>query len=57
MVSVLASSAIDHMFEPRSGQTKDYKIGICYFSTKHAEASIVLLVLVVSSVKSKNINL
>jgi hypothetical protein len=24
------------MFEPRSGQTKDYKIGICYFSTKHA---------------------
>jgi hypothetical protein len=55
MVSVLASSAIDHMFEPRSGQTKDYKIGTNIL--KLAEASIVLLVLVVSSVKSKNINL
>ena len=37
MVSVLASSAVDHRgFEPRSGQTKDYKIGICRFSTNHA---------------------
>jgi hypothetical protein len=36
MVSVLASSAVDHGFKPRSGQTKDYKIGICYFSAKHA---------------------
>ena len=26
MVSVLASSAVDRGFEPRSGQTKDYKI-------------------------------
>jgi hypothetical protein len=32
MVSVLALSAVDHGFEPRSGQTKDYKIGICCFS-------------------------
>jgi hypothetical protein len=24
------------VFEPRSGQTKDYKIGICGFSAKHA---------------------
>ena len=32
MVSVLASSVVDHGFEPRSGQTKDYKIGICRFS-------------------------
>ena len=23
-------------FEPRSGQTKDYKIDICCFSAKHA---------------------
>ena len=23
-------------FEPRSGQTKDYKLGICCFSAKHA---------------------
>ena len=36
MVSVLPSSAVDHWFEPRLGKTKDYKIGICYFSAKHA---------------------
>jgi hypothetical protein len=36
MVNVLASSAVDHGFEPRLGQTKDYKIGICYFSAKQA---------------------
>jgi hypothetical protein len=29
-------SAVDRGFEPRSGQTKDYKIGICCFSAKHA---------------------
>ena len=35
MVSVLASSAVDCGFEPRSGQTKDYKIGdISCFSTE-----------------------
>ena len=36
MVSVLASSAVVRGFEPRMGQTKDYKIGICCFSAKHA---------------------
>ena len=36
MVSVLAWSAVDRGFEPRSCQTKDYKIGICCFSAKHA---------------------
>ena len=36
MVSVLTSSAVDRGFEPWSGQTKDYKIGICCFSAKHA---------------------
>jgi hypothetical protein len=36
MVSVFASSEVDRGFEPRSGQTKDYKIGICCFSAKHA---------------------
>jgi hypothetical protein len=35
MVSVLASSTVDRGFKPRSGQTKDYKIGICCFSAKH----------------------
>ena len=34
-VMVLASSAADRGFEPRSGQTNDYTIGICYFSVKH----------------------
>ena len=36
MVSVLASSAVDRGFEPRSDQAKDYKIGMCCFSAKHA---------------------
>ena len=35
MVSVLALSAVNRGFEPRSGQTKDYKIGIRCFSAKH----------------------
>jgi hypothetical protein len=38
MVSVLASSAVDRgfdLFKPRSGQTKDYAIGICCFSATH----------------------
>ena len=36
MVSVLALSMVDRGFDPRSGQTKDYEIGICCFSAKHA---------------------
>jgi hypothetical protein len=36
MVSVPASSAVDHKFEPQLGQTKDYKICSCCFSAKHA---------------------
>ena len=37
MIGVLISSAIDRGFEPRSGQTKDYKIDICCcFPAKHA---------------------
>ena len=28
-------SVVDHGFELRSGETKDYKIGICCFPTKH----------------------
>jgi hypothetical protein len=35
-VSVLALTAVDRGIEPLSGQTKDYKIGICCFSAKHA---------------------
>ena len=33
MVSVLASSAVDRGFELWLGQTKDYKICICCFSS------------------------
>ena len=36
MISVLASSAVDRGFEPPSGQTKDYKIGMCCFSARYA---------------------
>ena len=36
IVSVLASSAVDRRFEPRSCQTKDNNIGFCCFSAKHA---------------------
>ena len=35
MVSVLALSVVGRGFKPRSGQTKDYAIGICCFSAKH----------------------
>ena len=35
MVRVSPSCAIDRRFEPRSGITKDYKIGMCCFSVKH----------------------
>ena len=36
MVSVLALSAVYRGFEARSGQTKNYTIGICCFSAKQA---------------------
>ena len=35
MVSVLALSSVDRGFEPWSGKTKDYQIGMCCFSAKH----------------------
>jgi hypothetical protein len=36
MVSVLAASVVDHGSESWPGQTKDYTIGICSYSAKHA---------------------
>ena len=36
VVRVLASSVINRVFEPRLGQTHDYKIGILSFSARHA---------------------
>ena len=40
MVSVVVSCAVDRVFEPRSCQTKDYKISIICFSAKHATLRI-----------------
>jgi hypothetical protein len=40
MVTMISLSAVDRGFEPRLGQTKDYKAGICCFSTKHAELGV-----------------
>ena len=36
MITVHASSAVDRGFDPWSSRTKDYEIGICCFSAKHA---------------------
>ena len=36
MNGLFVSSAVDRGFEPRSGQIKDYKIGMCCFSARHA---------------------
>ena len=36
IVNMLVLSAVDRGFKCRSDQTKDYKIGICCFSDKHA---------------------
>ena len=38
VVSVFASSVINRVFESRSGQTHDYKIGISSFFAMHATA-------------------
>ena len=38
-VSVLASSVVDSGVKPRSGQTKDYQIGICCFSAIKARSN------------------
>ena len=35
IVSVFASSEVDRVFEPQSGQPNDYTIGSCCFSAEH----------------------
>jgi hypothetical protein len=35
LLSMLVSCVVDCGIEPRLGQTKDYKIGICCFSSHH----------------------
>ena len=37
IVSALVSTAVGNEFEPRSGQIKDYEIGICCFTAKKEE--------------------
>ena len=39
MFSVLDSGAVDRGFEQRSGQTKNFKIGICCLFAKHTALS------------------
>jgi hypothetical protein len=36
MVSMQVLSVVDSLFEPRSGKPRDYVIGMCWFSAKHA---------------------
>jgi len=35
MISMHDSIVVDHGFESRSDQTKDYKIGVCCISAEH----------------------
>ena len=37
MVSLVGSRAVDRGLEPKSDQSKDYKIDICCFSAEHLE--------------------
>jgi len=39
LVSALISNAVDRVFEPRSGQIKVNKIGICCLFAKHTPLS------------------
>ena len=36
IASVFATNVVDSGFEPRSGQTKDFKMNIYCYSVKHA---------------------
>ena len=36
IVSVITSSTVDRGFDPWLDQTKDYKIGVCYFTDERA---------------------
>jgi len=36
MVNILTTSAVDHGFEPQTGQPRDFEIDICCFSAEHA---------------------
>jgi hypothetical protein len=36
MISVLVSNEVECRFNPRPGEAKNYEIGFCSFSTKHA---------------------
>ena len=53
MVRVLALSAVDRVFEPRSGQTKNYKIGM----RKLKLISLSLKRLVITNVKCSTVQM
>jgi len=36
MITMIATITNDYVFELRSGRSKDYKIGMCWLSEKHA---------------------
>jgi hypothetical protein len=36
MVTMLTTSVVDHGFKAWSSQTKQYEVGICWFSAKQA---------------------
>ena len=40
MVGVLTLSVLERGFQSQSGQIKNYKIGICWLSTKNADNGI-----------------
>ena len=40
MISMVALSEVDSGSEPRLGQTKDYKIGICCLSAENDDVNI-----------------
>ena len=39
-INVLSSSVVDRGFDPKWGETKNYKIGICCFFSNHATLRI-----------------
>jgi hypothetical protein len=45
MVSVHSTNAADREFEPLSGQTKNYKIGNCFFSAACSIKELVQILL------------
>jgi hypothetical protein len=52
MVSVLASSAVDHWFEHRSGQTKDYNVIFVVQTLSHDVVHLALIKIRTHNIRS-----